>query len=726
MNPTQLGPYTITTRLGRGGMGTVFEAVDSRSGATVAVKMLSAHLADDPGLRRRFNAEIEALKSLRHPGIVRLLAFGEQDDQPYFAMELVKGQSLEQLLRGGRRFTWRETLEIAAEIARALKVAHDHGVIHRDLKPANLLVIDHPADPAPPPDGPRVKLADFGIAKLFGGDGNTALGNVVGTVEYMAPEQAAGRPVDQRADLYALGLVMYAMLAGAPPFQGRTLTEIIGMQQRVVPPRIATIVKDVPPEFDEIVARLLAKDPAQRPTSALALTRLLAAVDTVYPPGASATRVDAAAGAAAPAEQERGPTAHDRGNRPTRPIVPAAERPGPDDLPPTREGAVRPPAAGRDKDAESAGVVGSGADAPTVDLPGATSGARGDQTAATGAWTAPEKGTAAPRDHTRPEDRPQAGAVTARSESGPRSPGDADGATPSGRGPRNRFMTVEELDELAAAQARRERTRERWIQWAATAAVLAGLPLAAWLAFRPPSADRLHARIMAVAREYDRSRATADRRDDEAVDLRDVRDDARLFLDRHAADPRAEEIRGVVRELDLNALETRVRVLWDDDRKLSPVKQEYHEAVTLKSAAARLAAIEAFLEAHGEPAAGADADEQLLPALARRTADRLRTSAEIEAAQDPRRAQAILDEAAALDAQAAAAADADLRDRLTAAARRKRQSVVSLFADDPHARPQVEAAKRMLAAGAATASPPPPVPSPAPTTPPERPRDAAE
>jgi hypothetical protein len=289
-------------------------------------------------------------------------------------------------------------------------------------------------------------------------------------------------------------------------------------------------------------------------------------------------------------------------------------------------------------------------------------------------------------------------------------------------------MTVEELDELAAAQARREGSRERWLQWAAAAALLTGLPLAGWLALRPPTADELHARIMAVAREYDRSRATADRRDDEAVDLRDVRDDARLFLARHAADPRAAEIRGVMRELDLNALETRVRVLWDDDRKLSPVKQEYHEAVTLKSAAARLAAIEAFLEAHGEPAAGADADEQLLPALARRTADRLRTSAEIEAAQDPRRAQTLLDEAAALDAQAAAAADADLRERLAAAARRKRQSVVSIFGDDPHARPQVEAAKRLLAPEAAAPAPVPvpPAPSPTPAAIPERPRDAAE
>lgn len=119
MNPTQLGPYTIQSRLGRGGMGAVYEAVDTNSGDVVAVKVLASHLADDEGVRSRFEAEIDALKNLRHPGIVRLLAFGEQDDQPFFAMELVRGQSLEQMLRGGRRFSWRETVAVAIEISRA-------------------------------------------------------------------------------------------------------------------------------------------------------------------------------------------------------------------------------------------------------------------------------------------------------------------------------------------------------------------------------------------------------------------------------------------------------------------------------------------------------------------------------------------------------------------------------------------------------------------------------
>lgn len=280
MHPSQLGPYAIGARLGRGGMGAVYEATDG-AGQRVAVKVLAAHLADDVGLRKRFDAEIDTLKSLRHPAIVRLLAFGEQDDQPYFAMELVTGRSLEQLLREGRRFTWRETVSVALAVTRALKVAHDHGVVHRDLKPANLLVADGDAGVDL---GGRVKLADFGIAKLFGGATHTAQGNVVGTAEYMAPEQAAGGPVDHRVDLYALGLVMFSMLSGGPPFTGTQAVEVIRRQQSERPPLVSTRAPDVPPELDQLIDRLLSKQPSGRPANALALGRLLAAIEALYPP----------------------------------------------------------------------------------------------------------------------------------------------------------------------------------------------------------------------------------------------------------------------------------------------------------------------------------------------------------------------------------------------------------------------------------------------------------
>ena len=283
MEPTRLGPYTITRRLGRGGMGAVYEAEDMATGETVAIKTLAAHLLDDDGLRRRFQAEIETLKTLRHPGIVQLLAFGEEEGEPYFVMELVRGQTLEQLLRAGRRFSWQETLAIAADIARALKAAHDHGVVHRDLKPANLLfgsqISGSQIDPTV--DVARVKLADFGIARLFGDTRHTMAGTVVGTAEYMSPEQAVGAAVDPRADLYALGLVMFAMVTGKPPFHGGTADQLLDRHRREPPPRVATLAPDVPPVLDALIDRLLAKDPTQRPASALALGRLLAAVEEV-------------------------------------------------------------------------------------------------------------------------------------------------------------------------------------------------------------------------------------------------------------------------------------------------------------------------------------------------------------------------------------------------------------------------------------------------------------
>jgi serine/threonine protein kinase len=274
MHATQLGPYVISTLLGRGGMGAVYEAVDQGNGRVVAVKTLATHLSDDPGLRKRFACEIETLLSLRHPCIVELLAFGEEDGQPYFAMELVRGRSLEQLLRSGRTYTWRETVDVALAITRALKSAHDHGVIHRDLKPANLLFPDEPWGDA------TVKLADFGIARLFGSTGHTMSGMIVGTAEYMAPEQAAGAAVDHRVDLYALGLVMFAMLSGRPPFHGGQVTDVIKRQRSEPPPRIASRVADVPPELDDLIDRLLAKDPTKRPASALAVGRQLAVIFT--------------------------------------------------------------------------------------------------------------------------------------------------------------------------------------------------------------------------------------------------------------------------------------------------------------------------------------------------------------------------------------------------------------------------------------------------------------
>lgn len=265
MDIEQLGPYQIVGELGRGGMGAVYKAVHRETGEPAAVKLLSPDLSHEEGFRSRFEAEIETLRKLNHPNIVRLFGFGEQGTLLFYAMELVDGSSLEQELRQGRRFDWREVTRIGIETCRALRHAHDRGVIHRDIKPGNLLLAT---------DG-RVKLSDFGIARLFGYSKLTSVGNVLGTAEYMAPEQAEGRPVDARADLYSLGALMYALLARRPLFRGKSLPEMLHKQRFELPEPIRNHVPDLPEEFEAILNQLLEKEPGNRIPNADILARRL-------------------------------------------------------------------------------------------------------------------------------------------------------------------------------------------------------------------------------------------------------------------------------------------------------------------------------------------------------------------------------------------------------------------------------------------------------------------
>ncbi len=221
MDFDQLGPYKIGPRLGKGGMGSVYRGRNVETNQEAAIKALAPQLATSEGFRERFEAEIESLETLRHEGIVRLYGYGEEDGTLFYAMELVDGRSLEEELKAGRRFNWREVVDIAIQVCRALKHAHDHGIIHRDIKPANILLDQNE----------RVKLADFGIARLFGSTQLTMAGGVLGTADYMSPEQAEGRPVTDRCDQYSLGCVMYALLAGRPPFQAKSLPEMLQLQR---------------------------------------------------------------------------------------------------------------------------------------------------------------------------------------------------------------------------------------------------------------------------------------------------------------------------------------------------------------------------------------------------------------------------------------------------------------------------------------------------------------
>ena len=250
-------------------MGTVYRGVNKDTGEPAAVKVLSSLLAADEAFRDRFDAEIETLRALKHPNIVQLYGYGEEDGHVFFATELVEGTSLEEELQNGRRLEWRETLRIGVEVCRALKHAHDCGVIHRDLKPANLLLTQDE----------QIKLTDFGVAKLFGHTQMTAFGGVLGTADYMAPEQAEGRPVTPRSDLYSLGSVLYALLTGRPPFRGKSMGEVLHLLRYAEPKPVRNRNPEVPAALEKIIIQLLEKDPQKRIPTALALSNVLQATE---------------------------------------------------------------------------------------------------------------------------------------------------------------------------------------------------------------------------------------------------------------------------------------------------------------------------------------------------------------------------------------------------------------------------------------------------------------
>ncbi len=250
-------------------MGAVYEGIDVQSGEAAAIKVLAPNLAAEEGFRGRFEAEIESLKKLRHPNIVRLYGYGEQAGTLFYSMELVNGTSLEDELRAGRRFEWREVTQLGIKLCKALKHAHDHGVIHRDLKPANLLMSA---------DG-EIKLSDFGIARLFGNTRLTSDGGVLGTAEYMAPEQADGRTITDRCDQYSLGGVLYALLAGRPPFRATSLVEMLQLQRFADPEPVTRFAPQTPAELARIIHQLLDKEPQKRFANTLMLARSLEAME---------------------------------------------------------------------------------------------------------------------------------------------------------------------------------------------------------------------------------------------------------------------------------------------------------------------------------------------------------------------------------------------------------------------------------------------------------------
>ena len=282
MTLKKIGPYELKGILGRGGMGTVYRGLRSDTGEEHAIKVLAPRFADDEHFRGRFSAEIEALLKLDHENIVSLLSYGQDDGQLFFAMELVTGQSLYQMQKAGHKFDWRQVLNIARDCANGLRHAHDRGIIHRDLKPGNLMMADSVNGSAA-----QVKLTDFGIAKRFGSSQNTGT-NILGTMDFMSPEQARGEPVTARSDLYSLGAVLFTLLAGRPPFGGNSVEESLRNLTNVPAPSVSVLNPVVPKSIDKLISNLLAKKPEDRIATALVLLHKISGIENELRDDASA------------------------------------------------------------------------------------------------------------------------------------------------------------------------------------------------------------------------------------------------------------------------------------------------------------------------------------------------------------------------------------------------------------------------------------------------------
>lgn len=268
----QIGPWEIGKKLGSGGMGTVFLGTHKETGKQAAVKVLPASLAREEGFVERFKREIASMEQLKSPHIVEFYESGNDGDTYYYAMEFVDGETLTSRLKRDKRMPWPEVIDACLQICRALKAAHNSGIIHRDLKPSNLMMST---------DG-TVKLTDFGVAQVFASQKLTVTGGIVGTAEYMSPEQAKGQRATKKSDLYSLGAVMYVMLTGRPPFSGKTSLDVIHKHQFATFDRPGLYATDMPRQLEEIVCKLLEKDPDNRYPDAYVLSLRLAEVQKRY------------------------------------------------------------------------------------------------------------------------------------------------------------------------------------------------------------------------------------------------------------------------------------------------------------------------------------------------------------------------------------------------------------------------------------------------------------
>ncbi|MEO3884985.1 Stk1 family PASTA domain-containing Ser/Thr kinase [Nonomuraea sp. B5E05] len=261
------GRYRIESRIARGGMATVYLALDIRLDRTVALKVMHRSLAEDPAFVRRFIGEAKSVASLSHPNIVHVFDQGTDTDVVYLSMEYVPGRTLRDILRDRGRLPAREALEIMIPVLAALGAAHQAGLVHRDVKPENVLMTD---------DG-RVKVVDFGLARAIEATNQTRTGVMIGTIGYMSPEQVTTGGADVRSDVYAAGIMLFELVTGQQPYDGETPMSVAYRHVHDTVPAPSSFVHDVPPLIDTLVAHATAREPGDRPADATAM--LVAAVD---------------------------------------------------------------------------------------------------------------------------------------------------------------------------------------------------------------------------------------------------------------------------------------------------------------------------------------------------------------------------------------------------------------------------------------------------------------
>src|SRR5262245_14546825 len=254
---TTVGKYRIVEKLGRGGMGTVYKAVDETLDREVAIKVLNPDLTDDAVLKR-FRAEAVTLAKLNHPGIATIYELHHQADDLLMVMEFVRGETLHDLSDRLGPLNPPQAAHLCMQVLAALAHAHRGGVVHRDLKPANVMITD----------GGSIKVMDFGIARVLGSEHFTHGGYMMGTPAYMAPEQVLGREIDGRADLYSVGVLFYRLLSGRLPFNADTAISMVQMQISEAPTPIVTFRPDLPAWCTSIIEKALAKSPSDRFQSA--------------------------------------------------------------------------------------------------------------------------------------------------------------------------------------------------------------------------------------------------------------------------------------------------------------------------------------------------------------------------------------------------------------------------------------------------------------------------